>query len=62
MDVANAMLSNKTWVNSVLSNLKFSINFSGYHFKKKNVLEIMESVLAISNIDLHFLEIELSEA
>jgi diguanylate cyclase (GGDEF)-like protein len=57
----NSCRQAKLWQDSGLLNFKLSINLSGRHFRKRNLLETIDRVIQTTKVDPRCLELELTE-
>ncbi|MHB9031122.1 MAG: putative bifunctional diguanylate cyclase/phosphodiesterase, partial [Candidatus Latescibacterota bacterium] len=51
-----------SWQECNLPELRVSVNISGNHFKKKNVLDMIDQVISTTRINPHYLDLEVTES
>jgi len=57
-----ACLQNKTWHKMGFKDLCMAVNISGYQFRHKNFVDLVRKILKESDLDPHFLELEMTES
>ncbi len=56
-----AALQNKRWHDEGFDNLKVSVNVSALQFRQSNIANLLAEILEMSQLNPHFLELELTE-
>jgi len=57
-----ACAQNKAWQNAGLPHLHVAVNLSGRQFKQKNLIAVIELILAETGLDAEHLELEITES
>lgn len=58
----NACLQNKQWQEEGIASIRMSVNLSPSQFKQTNVIEIVDRTLKNINLDVAYLELEITES
>ena len=58
----NACLQNKQWQEEGIAPMKMSVNLSVSQFKQANLIEIIDRTLRDTNLDVAYLELEITES